>query len=417
MKIFKKYINITEKAKKVLEHFIRCSKSSQSLVERSKIILSLASGKKKKQVAREEEVDKKTVKKWCNRWNEGVEQLVECENNPDLTPKEYSQKIVEVLSDSPRIGAPGNFTPEQIVGIVAIACEVIDDSEKPVSRWTLKEIAEEAVKRKIVDSISIGSVWRFLEEADIKPHKSRYWMNTTEKDPEVFNEQCRNVCDIYHDASKLYEQGVNVVCNDEKTGIQAIERAAKTLPAESGGSLRQRVEYNYKRHGTLCLTANFLVPTGEIIAPTIAKTRKEEDYVNHIKQTVATDPDKKWIFVVDQLNTHKSASLVEFVAEECSIDIDLGVKEKEGILKSMETRQNFLTDTEHQIRFIYTPKHSSWLNQVEIWFSILTRRLLKYGSFFSLKHHKRRISKFIDFFNKTMAKPFKWTYKGRPLAV
>lgn len=417
MNILKKYINISDKAKKILEHFTRCSKSCQSLVKRSKIILSLGSGKKKKQVAREEKVDKKTVKKWCNRWNEGVEQLIECENNPEITPKEYSQKIVEILSDSPRSGAPGNFTPEQIVGIVAIACEVIDDSQKPVSRWTLKEIAEEAVKRKIVDSISIGSVWRFLEEADVKPHKSRYWMNTTEKDPEVFNEQCRNVCDIYHDASQLYEQGVNVVCNDEKTGIQAIQRADKTLPAEPGASPLQRVEYNYKRHGTLCLTANFLVPTGEIIAPTIAQTRKEEDYVNHIRQTIATDPDKKWIFVVDQLNTHKSASLVEFVAQECSIDIDLGVKEKKGILKSMETRQNFLTDPEHQIRFIYTPKHSSWLNQVEIWFSILTKRLLKYGSFFSLKHLKTRISKFIDFFNKTMAKPFKWTYKGRPLAV
>ena len=204
--------------------------------------------------------------------------------------------------------------------------------------------------------------------------------------------------------------------NDEKTGIQALEKTHKTLPAEPAKH-PQRVEYNYDRHGTLCLTADFEVATGKIIAPTIGATRKEEDYAAHIRQTIETAPDAPWIFVVDQLNTHKSASLVELVAEKCKININLGTKGKEDILKSMETRQDFLSDPGHRIRFIYTPKHSSWLNQVEIWFSILTRRLLKFGNFSSLVHLKRRILKFIEFFNKTMAKPFKWTYKGRPLTA
>ena len=195
-----------------------------------------------------------------------------------------------------------------------------------------------------------------------------------------------------------------------------MERAHATHPANPGGK-PQRVEYNYIRHGTLCLTADFVVATGEIIAPAITLTRKVEDYVNHIALTVNTDPDAGWIFILDQLNTHKSESSVRFVASMLEINTDLGVKGKEGILKSMETRKEFLSDPSHRIRFVYTPKHSSWLNQIEIWFSILTRRLLRFGCFLSLEHLESRIKKFIKLFNRTMAKPFKWTYSGRPLTV
>lgn len=209
---------------------------------------------------------------------------------------------------------------------------------------------------------------------------------------------------------------MHIISNDEKTGIQAIERSHKTHPAKPGG-LPERVEHNYDRHGTLCLIANFEVATGKIIAPTIGPTRTEKDYLEHIKQTVETDNDGKWIFITDQLNTHKSESLVKLVAAKCNNNIDLGVKGKSGILKSMETRQKFLSDPDHRIRFVYTPKHSSWLNQVEIWFSILSRRLLKRGNFHSLEHLGKRIENFIEYFNKTAAKPFKWTYTGRPLNV
>lgn len=207
-----------------------------------------------------------------------------------------------------------------------------------------------------------------------------------------------------------------MISNDEKTGIQAIERSHKTHPAQPGG-LPERVEHNYDRHGTLCLIANFEVATGKVIASTIGPTRTEIDYFEHIKQTVETDSNGKWIFITDQLNTHKSESLVKWIAEQCYINIDLGVKGKSGILKSMGTRQEFLSDSDHRIRFVYTPKHSSWLNQVEIWFSILSRRLLKRGSFNSLDHLQKRIEKFIEHFNATAAKVFKWTYTGRPLTV
>ncbi len=184
--------------------------------------------------------------------------------------------------------------------------------------------------------------------------------------------------------------------------------------------LIERREFEYIRHGTQCLIANFEVATGQIIAPTIGLTRTEDDFVNHVAQTVATNPDKKWIIIVDQLNTHQSESLVTLVINLCRLNIDqqsLGVKGKSGILESMKTRKAFLQDDSHRIRFVYTPKHTSWLNQIEIWFGILVRKLLKRGNFSSTSHLRQRILDFIAYFNKTMAKPFKWTYQGKPLVV
>ena len=156
-------------------------------------------------------------------------------------------------------------------------------------------------------------------------------------------------------------------------------------------------------------------PSSLVIAPTLSRTRTEKDFKTHIQQTFAQDPKGEWVFVVDQLNTHKSEALVRWVADVCDIQDDLGEKGKSGILKSMQTRADFLTDEAHRVRFVYTPKHASWLNQIECWFSILVRRLLKRGSFTSVQDLQQSLLDFIAFFNKTMAKPFKWTYTGRPL--
>ena len=243
----------------------------------------------------------------------------------------------------------------------------------------------------------------------------RYWERPPEVDKEAFYQQSETVCTLYKEAFSLQEQGVHLVSTDEKTGIQAKERAQKTLPMKPGRMEYQ--EFEYKRNGTCCLIANFEVATGQIIGPTLGKTRTEKDFETHIEQTLAIDPEADWIFIVDQLNTHKSESLVRFVAKGCSIQDDLGVKGKSGILKSMNTRAEFLQDESHRIRFVYTPKHASWLNQIECWFSILVRRLLKRASFTSIQELEQRILDFIDYFNKIMAKPFKWTYTGRPLNV
>jgi len=183
----------------------------------------------------------------------------------------------------------------------------------------------------------------------------------------------------------------------------------------SAGKIKLQ-EFEYIRHGGCCLIANWDVAKGQVITPSLLPTRKECDFANHIANTIESDPKAGWIFIVDQLNTHKSASLVRLVATCCNIETHLGVKEKSGILKSMATRADFLSDPGHRIRFVYVPKHTSWLNQVECWFSILMRRLLKRISVTSLEELQQKILDFIEYFNQTMSKPFKWSYKGIPQA-
>lgn len=174
------------------------------------------------------------------------------------------------------------------------------------------------------------------------------------------------------------------------------------------------MEYNYIRHGTQSLIGNFEIATGKILSPFINETRTEEDFAKNIENLINLDPDAGWIFIFDQLNTHKSETLVKLIAKKCKIDVELGKKGKKGILKSMETRAEFLENENHRIRCIFLPKHTSWLNQIEIWFSILARKVIKRGNFKSTNELKDKILKFIEFFNIT-AKPFKWTYAGKPL--
>jgi len=224
--------------------------------------------------------------------------------------------------------------------------------------------------------------------------------------------QVEAICTAYADAPMLEASGCHVISADEMTGIQALERAAPSKPMRAGHpELR---EHEYVRHGTLSLIANLNVATGAVLAPSLGPTRTAADFADHIARTIDTDPEAGWLFLVDNLNTHQSEALVRLVADRCGFTADLGMKGQAGILRSMPARAAFLADPAHRIRFLYTPKHTSWLNQIELWFSILARRVLKRGDFASTDALRERIHAFITYFNQTAA-PFKWTYKGRPL--
>jgi hypothetical protein len=405
-------IQVTEKQHRILEQVNRSATAPKRLVQRVSVILMGFAGMLNVAISQKLGLARKQVGLWRRRWQLSFDALVaiECQESPAA----LRRVIEEVLSDAPRSGSPGTFTAEQVTLILAVACESPELSGRPIDRWTHRELADEVIAREIVTSISISQVGCYLAQAELQPHRSKYWLTTKEKDPAVFEQQVRTVCQAYLQAPDLYfRENTYTVSVDEMPGIQALERIAKTIPMQSGQV--ERIEFEYKRHGTLCLIGNWDVVQGQMIAPTVGMTRTEEDFSWHIHHTIQTDARAGWVFVVDNLNTHCSESLVRYVARLEGIDEStLGQKGKSGILKSMPTRQAFLSDRSHRIRFVFLPKHTSWLNQIEIIFGIVGRRVVRRGNFASLAALKERLLQFVDYFNRTFAKPFRWTYTGRP---
>ncbi len=231
-----------------------------------------------------------------------------------------------------------------------------------------------------------------------------------------FESKVQDVCDIYGEAPLLAAQDERILSTDELTGVQALERKHPDLPMVAGKVARR--EFEYIRHGTCSFIISRDVVTGQIVAPFAGPTRTEADFLAHVQAVVASDTQAtRWHMVVDNLDIHRSESLVRWVAQESDLEIELGEKGQAGILHTRQSRAAFLSDPSHRIVFHYTPKHCSWLNQIEIWFSILVRKLLKRGSFTSVEDLKAKVLDVIAYYNRTMAKPFKWTYQGKPLVA
>ena len=251
----------------------------------------------------------------------------------------------------------------------------------------------------------------------MKPHLYRYWL--TEVEDSQRDEKIKDGCAVYAKAVERSERGERTVSIDEMTGVQALERKHPDLPMQPDspdfpGGVVLRREFEYIRHGTLSCIINLDVATGKVIYPSCGPTRNEADMAVHIQKLIESDSDAiKWRVMWDNLNTHQSETLVRFIAEMEGVkEEDLGVKGKYGILKSMETRAAFLHDENHKVVFYYTPKHASWMNQVEIFLSILVRKLLKRGNFLSIQDLHDQILAFLEYYNRTMAKPIKWSYTG-----
>lgn len=236
---------------------------------------------------------------------------------------------------------------------------------------------------------------------------------TPSEDPD-FDAKVQDVCTTYREAPARAKQGIRTVSTDELTGVQALERLHPGLPMAPGKV--ERREFEYIRRGTCAFILSRDVVSGQLIAPYAGPRRTEADFLAHVQAVVASDPTaRQWHFVLDNLDIHRSESLVRWVAAESDLELELGVKGKHGILHNRQSRARFLSDASHRIVFHYTPRHCSWLNQIEIFLSILVRKLLKRGSFRSVADLKAKVLSFLDYYNRTMAKPFRWTYEGKPL--
>lgn len=379
-----------------LHHLQRRRSAPAQAVLRAKIILQAAQGIPSQTIAARLEVGVDTVSKWVNRWRNAP---------PDSS-------VSQRLEDAPRPGAPPKFTPEHQCQIIALACEKPELSGRPITHWTARELKDELDKRQLIPTISVRHVGRLLTEAHLQPHRCRYWLNA-KPDPQK-EQKTQDVCTVYAQAIPAQQRGEVTLSVDEMTGIQALERIAPDRPMEKGKP--QANEFEYKRHGTQSLLAGFNVATGKIMGE-VRATRTEKDFVDLIDTLVQAEPQAtKFHIVADNLNTHQSESLVRYVAKASQIEEqNLGRKGRQGVLKNLASRTAFLCDPSHAIVFHFTPKHASWLNQIEIWFGILARKVIRRGQFRSKAELKQKLEAFIEYFNRTMAKPFRWTYQGKAL--
>jgi transposase len=319
--------------------------------------------------------------------------------------RRYHDLGLSGLQDAVRPGRPKIIAPPTRVRVIAMASTLPQEQDRPITRWSLDEIATALLETLGTDAaVSRSSIWRILQEVDLKPHKSEYWLNSHDED---FEAKAQRICQLYVGALASFEQGRLVICCDEKTGMQVLERKVPTKPARPGQ--RERREHEYIRRGTRVLINSLAVATGQI-AWTIGATRKSPDFVAHLKRAYQLLPRMpRYDWVMDNLNTHWSLDVCRLVARWCKIPF-----EPEKLKKGIQ-RRAFLSDPSHRHVFHFTPKHGSWLNQAELFFGVLQRRFLSRGSFTSIKDFERRLERYLKDYNTRHAHPYRWTYTGEPL--
>jgi hypothetical protein len=299
---------------------------------------------------------------------------------------------------------PGVFPPDEQLEVITLATSKTAEHDCVASHWSIDDLAAVLVNRYADEAMRRSTIWRILNEADLKPHRSIYWLNSHDPD---FDRKAHEICRLYVQAPVLHQRGELVICCDEKTGMQILQRKHPTIAVQPGKP--EKREHEYIRHGTRALIASFVVPTGKVVWD-LGETRTSVDFAAHLAHVAAQFPDQnRFHWVLDNLNTHWSLDVCALLARLN------GLPFHKGALRTGEQRRKFLTDPEHKHVFHFTPKHGSWLNQVELWFSTLARRWLKRGDFPSAEEFTTRLQAYMDDHNEHRAHPYRWTYTGQPL--